>query len=214
MADSMFRCRQWERRYEGPAGPVNQLVDQLGSERPEPIPYCDPDYGGIEAEVLLHLSDPGPMTQTKNRGSGFISFQNDDDGAARLCQILQEVNLDPGRTLSWNAYPWYVHEDEDLRATHFSAGVDPLHRLLGLLPDLKVIVLFGGNAEAGWKRYRKAHPSPASCYEVLETVHSANRGVTKGSRQSKEVGEADIRRKLRQARELVGPGQERRQWSE
>lgn len=194
MADPGFRRHQLERRYEGPAGPINELVDELAGEHGDAtIPYVDPDYGGTESQVLLLFSDPGPMTQERNRGSGFLSAQNDDPAAARTFRLLIDSGLELDRVLSWNAYPWYVHHQGGPRPSEIDAGLDPLRRLIDRLPGLRVVIAMGGNAKESWSRFARRWPHIASRYESLSTFQTSNRGITNGSRQKATDGERDVR---------------------
>lgn len=191
-ASLIVRQEKHARRYDGAAGPINCLVDELAESKTDSsIPYTDPDYGGSASEVLLLLSDPGPMTQAVNAGSGMISFQNDDPGAERICRLTQVVGLDPGRCISWNAYPWYINKPPS--AAQMDEGLMPLRQLLELLPDLQVVVAMGGTAQKQWNRFRKRYPAMSERWIVIETLHSANRGVTRGGRQTAEEGESELR---------------------
>ena len=119
------------------------------------MPYVAPSYGGLTAEVLLLLSDPGPMTNTTVGGSGFLCAENADPAAARLADLLEEVGVGQERCISWNAYPWYRHGDEEIRVRHIDSGLPPLIELLGILAGLRVVMLLGGNAVSSWARLRR-----------------------------------------------------------
>lgn len=180
-----------ERLFEGAAAPINELVVRLADTNEGGAPFVDPDYGGVDAEVLLLLSDPGPKTQAEFEGSGLLSFQNDDPGAARICMLTQEVGLSPTRCVSWNAYPWYINRPPTVAER--TKGLAPLRELIELLPSLRVVIAMGTTAQDSIQRLRKQHPTSLDELAVLDTVHSSTRGVTRGSRQEAAIGEAELR---------------------
>lgn len=71
-----------------------------------------------------------------------------------------------------NAYPWYINRLP--RAAELEAGVEPLRRLLGLLPGLRVVMLHGGSARDGWRRLVRRHPDAALQLEVVPTYHTSS----------------------------------------
>jgi len=75
-------------------------------------------------------------------------------------------------TLSRNAYPWYINRKP--RAAELKAGVEPLRRLLGLLPRLRVVMLHGRDALAGWRRLERRHHDLVRRLEVVPTYHTSN----------------------------------------
>jgi hypothetical protein len=148
MADRAFREAQFRSRYDEHIGPINRLVDDLrGSERGW-LPYVPPMYGGVHARLLSLLRDPGPKTQM-DVGSSFISMENDDATAETLCDLFSSAEIPAQDIVPWNVYPWYINREPT--AKELQAGIDPLMRLLALLPKLRVVMLHGLSAQAGWK---------------------------------------------------------------
>jgi hypothetical protein len=85
----------------------------------------------------------------------------------------EEAGISRKRTVRWNIVPWYIGDGRKIRPANrkdVTAGLDPLRRLLDLLPNLRAVVLQGNNAK--WARpaielWRPAlaifecpHPSP------------------------------------------------------
>ncbi len=178
MTDGAFREDQWRRRHEGRVGPVNALVEALNAERPErmgPVPHVPPHDGGVEAQVLSLLSNPGPAAGGP-RGSGFASVENGAPSSQRLIRAREASGLADDQAILWNAVPWYVHETGAGRVTaaQRQAGVEPLHRLLVLLPRLRAVVLHGGDARDGWARLLRAHPDAGDGLAVVSTWHPSN----------------------------------------
>ncbi len=178
MADEAFREDQWRRRYEGRVAPVNALVDALNDERAPgfgPAPYAPPHDGGVEAAVLALMSNPGPAAGGA-RGSGFASVENPAPSSQRLVRARRAADLADEQSLLWNAVPWYVHDSGRGRVTaaQREAGVEPLHRLLALLPRLRAVVLHGADARDGWVRQLRAHPGAGDGLVVVSTWHPSN----------------------------------------
>ena len=55
------------------------------------------------------------------------------------------------------------------------AGVEPLRRLCGLLPELRVVMLHGVSARDGWARLVRRHPQVVAPLEVVPTFHTSDR---------------------------------------
>jgi hypothetical protein len=184
MNDPQFR-RQQERGVRAPhVAPINALVDELNDPSGRGwVPYVSPDYGGVDARVLNICQAPGPKTHRRNDGSGFLSPENDDRTADRFATLLDGAGIPVGETLSWNACPWYIYPRTP-RAAELEAGVEPLRRLLGLLPGLRVVMLHGGEAQDGWKRLARWHPDLVSRLEVMPTISTADRAF---------IGTAEVR---------------------
>ena len=68
--------------------------------------------------------------------------------------------------------PWYINRLA--RAAELEAAVEPLRRLLGLLPRLRVVILHGGSARDGWRRLARRHPELVIELEVVPTYHTSN----------------------------------------
>lgn len=205
MSDPAFQKDQWRRRFAPHVAPVNKLVDALRRERGEQIPYVAPLYGGIDAEALFILQDPGPGTDDSGRGSGFICTQNDDPTAELFADCLDACKLDVCRILGWNAYPWQLPEGQKRpKANQLEAGVEPTRRLLELLPKLKSIVLMGRVAEDGWNRLIRRHPELAKRYNVVPSPHPSRRGLVGGG-MTREEGIGKVKQAMRTACKIGEP---------
>ncbi len=151
--------------------PLTHFVDQL-RESAGPgaaIPYFDPWDGGVDAEALFLLEAPG----AKAVASGFISRNNPDETAKNMFDLGVEAGIGRKRTVLWNVVPWYIGSGTKIRAAtplDLEAGLQPLPRLLALLPKLRTVVLLGRKAERAkaaiasvrpdLKLFIRAHPSP------------------------------------------------------
>lgn len=195
-----FRSVQWEQRFAPHVAPVNQLVDALIVERPGAwMPYVAAYHGGIDAEIVLLYQDPGPMTVTANGGSGFIGCENDDPTAELLAVCLDDAEVTQRQVIPWNSYPWFLPDQKGVSATRRREGLDPLQRLLALLPAVHTVVTGGAVAHDTWDRLAKANPSLTSSYRALSTFHTSRRGITNGGQQSRQDGIAHVVDTLREA---------------
>lgn len=156
MADPAFRAQQWDDRYAPHIAPINHYVDELREVGRGFVPYVAPLHGGVNARVLSILRDPGPATQD-GVGSGFICVENDDGSAELQANLLDQVGLSPADLLPWNAYPWYINRAP--KVAELDAGVPTVLHLVELAPDLRVVLLQGGDAEHAWRRLTRLHPT-------------------------------------------------------
>ena len=175
MKDPEFRGRQWDQRHAEHIAPINKLVESLlSSQKDQWLPYVAPLYGGINAEILNVLQDPGPRTQTVG-GSGFICLENDDPTAENMCLFLQSAGIEPARALAWNADPWYINRNP--KAEELNEGARAFGQLVKLLPKLRVLMLNGKAAQNMWKRAQRQGVSLPGGIVVIETFHTSSRAL-------------------------------------
>jgi len=172
MADPLFQKQQWDDRYAPHAAPINHLVDELCHDHFRGwAPYVAPMYGGVKAKMLSILRDPGPAT----RDSRFLCIENDDSTAEAMYWLLEGVGIQAIDMVPWNAYPWYINQAPS--AEQMNAGIEPLNSLVDLLPDLKVVVLHGGDARSIWQRYKRKHRQHVEELEkrvkIIQTYHTS-----------------------------------------
>jgi hypothetical protein len=192
MRDPRFRQQQEASLRAPHIAPVNALVDELINTAGRGwVPYVSPLYGGVSARVLNVHRDPGPMTDGRQGGSGFLCTENDDPSAERFATLLDGAGIAVSETLSWNAYPWYINRLP--RAAELEAGAEPLRLLIGLLPDLRVVMLHGGSAQDGWRRLARRHPGLVSKLEVVPTYHTSNQAFI-GPPEVREARMAALRK--------------------
>ena len=125
------------------AAPLTAWVEGLIANRtkaglPAEIPMADPADAGVNAEVLLLLEAPGPMTNVKNAraGSGFIVSDNNDATAENLWRAWRAAGL-KDQALIWNIVPWTATHrcapSVVVRRPVSSSTSDPPARALGRL---------------------------------------------------------------------------------
>jgi hypothetical protein len=177
--------------------PLTQFVKRLCVAHGGAVPWFDPTEAGVEAPILLLFENPGRRADAVH-GSGFISADNDDPSAENMWRLLREAGIDRRReVVAWNVVPWYLGDDRKIGKVHAGdleeAGA-ALHELVRLLPQLRVVVLFGRKAQAGWRRAQ-----PPIDVAVLEAPHPSGRWLN-GHPEDRAV----ILARLRQAKRLVG----------
>jgi hypothetical protein len=156
--------------HEPHIAPLTAYVESLRAKHPDwEFQDFDPMDGGVDADMLFLLEKPGPMTspQTKRKGSGFISRNNDDSTAEALFTFSEQAGIDRKRMVLWNVIPGW-NGTIKIKAGERRAGVEELAGLLTLLPRLKTVVLVRRQAEKAAKFmqsmnvkiFTSAHPSP------------------------------------------------------
>jgi hypothetical protein len=177
MADPAFREDQWNRRFDPQVAPINRYVDEIRSLGYGWAPYVAPVHGGVHAQVLSILRDPGPATQDGGEGSGFLCVENDDASAELQCELLDHAGLVAADLLPWNAYPWYINRKPS--TAELRLGLPTIIRLLELAPAAEVVVLQGADARAAWKLLRREHPQVlrARRLVVVETYHPSRQAL-------------------------------------
>lgn len=170
MADPAFRRAQEEQLHLPHIAPITSLVDDLRKDG-EWAPYVAPLHGGIHARMMTLLRDPGPMTR-QGTGSGMLCTENNDQTAAKQCELMAEAGLTAADLTPWNAYPWYINRPPTKRELRRGAGV--ISSIVALMPELRVVLLTGRDAQAAWDLAAQ-HDSTlrSGRFAVLRTFHAS-----------------------------------------
>jgi len=175
MTDPKFRRTQQDGIRLAHVAPLNEFIDELQEQDGRGwSPHIAPIYGGVAAEMVNILRDPGPMTNSGLGGSGLLCLENNDDTAERLANLLDGAGIGVDRTVPWNAYPWYINRKPG--AAELEAAVKPLHGYLARLPRLRVVILNGGEAQDVWRRLEKRHGVPRGI-EKIPTYHTSRQAL-------------------------------------
>lgn len=144
---------------------LNSFVEKVRVENPNSfVPDFDPLDGGINAKALFLLEKPGPKTDRRNGGSGFISRDNDDMTANATRLFLEDANISRKETILWNLIPMW-NGTRKITPQEKLLGIRYLKELLILLPEIKVIILVGNKAQWASKHL------DLSKYDVLKSFH-------------------------------------------
>lgn len=147
-------------------GALNDFRARLQLASASDIPNFDPFDGGVGARLLILLETPGPSRAECRRR--FVSIDNPTGTAKNLRQALAGAGISREDIVLWNAVPWVHATTKPIMASERHDGIEQLHGLLPLLPDLKVAVLAGSVAgaardlleTAGIEVILSPHPSP------------------------------------------------------
>ena len=98
MRDPWFRQQQEANLRAPHVAPINALVDELIDTAGRGwVPYVSPLYGGVNARLLNVHRDPGPKTDCRQGGSGFLCTENDDASAERFATLLEDAGITVSR---------------------------------------------------------------------------------------------------------------------
>lgn len=189
MSDSEERNARLAQRYAAHVEPINRgIVDRLRrSPGRSETPYVDPASGGVNALLLLLLSDPGPRAAGSGRSSGMISWDNDDDTAEMCARLFAEVGISWQDALPWNVVPWPT---SSLRRADWEAGGRIVLDLLDLCPRLVCVLPLGIQVGREWDALRRSSRRAAGLTR-LTGPHPSKRGLTfspDGHRQARTEG--------------------------
>lgn len=204
MADETFRNQQWQHRYDAHMAPLNHLVDEVRNDtRSEWAPYIAPMYGGVHARLLSVLRDPGPKTKEGN-GSGFLCMENDDPTAEAISHFFAEVGIGATDIVPWNIYPWYINRAPN--SAELQAGIEPLKRMIELLPKLQVVMLHGGSARCGWKQLTRRYPDMVASRKltVIATYHTSRQAFWHADPAVREARKEHLRTAFQEAARHLG----------
>ncbi|WP_245649759.1 uracil-DNA glycosylase [Nocardia shimofusensis] len=190
MGDPEYRQEQYANRYEGRVAPINRLIDELVEESGEWMPYVAPVYGGTEARLLTLFRDPGPKTKV-DKGSGMLSLENDDQSAERFLTFFEEAGMQVDDLMTWNTYPWYINRKPS--AAEIDRGLEPLERIIALLPELTVVMAHGGDAHTAWRRFERKNPAVAEKFLVIPTYHTSKQALFTPDPEVRAAREAKLR---------------------
>lgn len=165
------------------ARPLVDLVSKLREEGRGYVPDFDPLDGGVDARILFLMEKPGPKTDPRNGGSGFISRDNDDPTAAAVFTFMWNARVDRKDVVIWNVVPWW-DETITIRAAEWTHGLRHLEMLMEALPRLQAVVLVGKKAgraaplfqSRGLPVWHSAHPS-ARVRAAYPAQHDAIQGI-------------------------------------
>jgi hypothetical protein len=193
MANEAFRQEQWEHRYDDHIAPINRFVDDLRSSPDRGwLPYVAPMYGGVNARLLSVLRDPGPKTRS-DQGSGFLCMENDDPTAEAIAGCFSEAGIEASDIVPWNAYPWYINRNPT--ALELQDGIEPLKRVIDMLPRLEIVMLHGGAAKSAWKRFERRFPGIVKerKLHVIKTYHTSRKAFWHADPAVREARKENLR---------------------
>lgn len=205
MRDPAVRASRLARRYEAHVAPINRdIVDELRKQPGnEGTPYTDPEAGGVDAELLFLLRDPGPKAAGNVSSSGLLSWDNDDDTAELCAEQFERAGIPWRAAVPWNVVPW---PRATIRDSDWRAGRAVLARLLAVSPRLKCVMPLGIEVAREWALLAQTDAHAASLV-VFRGPHPSRRGLTfaqDGTRQTLLDGVTQLEEAFDRAAGLLG----------
>ncbi len=203
MANPEFRQSQLDEIYAPHVAPLNRYVDELGAKPGEAKPpYIAPMYFGVAGHALGVFRDPGPKAGGE-KGSGFICVENDDATAERMMLFCERAALDVREVTPWNAYPWYINAKPT--TTQLASGLSPLLHVAELMPELKVIIFFGGSAQHAGRLLERQRPGVLSRRGIatLSTYHTSLQALWTNDPDERDRREKHVLETLQRAANLL-----------
>jgi hypothetical protein len=129
--------------------PIRALVRRIRRETGRSVPDIDPNAPGIDAQVLVILSDPGELGALRTRILSPLA--NNDQTAKNQRQLFTEARLDPAICVFWNAVPCEIARNSKGRArrpnqSEKERGAAYLGELLSFFKPQPVVVACGKDA--------------------------------------------------------------------
>jgi hypothetical protein len=200
-----YRLSQFTALNDEHIAPVTDFITRLSAEQPQlaGVPFVAPHYRPQTARILSLSSNPGPRAGG-DKGSGFLSVQNDDASAERLLNIYAAAGVRSEDVVPWNAFPWYVHDQlpNGLTSEYIEQGVLVLSRFLELCPNVVSIVAHGGDAHRSAQLLRSTRLLGSLVrrrgIHTWDARHTSNRAFILAPQQRRDA-EEDIVETYRQA---------------
>jgi len=130
---------------------LNKLVERIRQSKvgDDSVPWFDPVGAGVKARVLILAQDPSAVAAGKTeKGTGFISPDNPDPTADNSTFFSNMAKLKRDELIHWTIVPWAI--DGRDKSSEIKNAKQFLKELLGLLPQLEVVICMGQKAEQGW----------------------------------------------------------------
>lgn len=159
-------------------------------------------YFGVAGHALGVFRDPGPKAGGE-KGSGFICVENDDATAERMMLFCERAALDVREVTPWNAYPWYINAKPT--TTQLASGLSPLLHVAELMPELKVIIFFGGSAQHAGRLLERQRPGVLSRRGIatLSTYHTSLQALWTNDPDERDRREKHVLETLQRAANLL-----------
>ena len=218
MIDPEFRNSQESELWAEHVAPLNSLVQDLRAESPGntgSVPFFAPLHGGTDATILCLMPAPDAANRAED-GEDILSTEDDDASAEALATLLAESEIDTKEVVLWHAYPWYRAEGAAGRLTgaETNAGLEPMGRLLRLVPNLRAVILMGKGPEEFWAKLTKKYPQAVTRITAIPSFSPAPLSLS-GTTAQREQRVARRSEAMREARTIVkvprGPAGPRRE---
>lgn len=218
MNDPEFRNSQESGLWAEHVAPLNSLVQDLRADAPAgtgTLPFFAPLHGGTDATILCLMPAP-ELAHRAETGEDIVCAEDDNAAAEALATLLDEAGIDAKEVVLWHAYPWYRAAGASGRLTgaEQNAGVDPMGKLLRLVPNLRAVILMGKGPEEFWAKVAKKSPQAVSRITAIPSFSPAPLSLS-GTTAQRAERIARRSEAMREARKIVqaprGPAGPRRE---
>lgn len=197
-ADSDALAVKFEYLRDPHVAAINALADAVADSEGIArglVPYVDPQLGGVGARVLALLDNPSTKAEA-GTGSGLLSLENDDRSAKNCAAFYNDIGLGPKMLVHWNVAPAPISGEKNggSLTVERERGAEWLRHLVGLLPNLQVVLLMGEHARDGWKRAGLTLPG---VFIPADVPHPSQRGLNNAD------GRVRMRRALLETKEVL-----------
>lgn len=218
MRDQAFRDEQWRRRHEPHVAPLNRQLERWAQYGQVSLPpLVPPHLGGINARIVCVLRDPGPRAGGP-KGSGFISWENDDPSAERHQAFANHAGISDRDVVTFNSYLWYINAKPS--KAQLLAGTDEFLTLLRLVERPQVIIFHRGTAHSfrrlldrvqpGWSPVPTTAPGAWNSYSpfrmgdhILETHHTSRQALRSPDPAERQRRETHLQGTYQRAASLI-----------
>ncbi|NKG22329.1 hypothetical protein [Paeniglutamicibacter terrestris] len=206
MIDPDFRHSQESELWAEHVAPLNSLVEDLRAATPEnsgSVPYFAPLNGGTDATILCLMPAPD-AEQRPSEGEDLVSTEDDNVASEALTTLLEGSNIDAKEVLVAHAYPWYRSEEASGRLTgaEMTAGLEPMSKMLRLVPNLRAVILMGKGPEEFWAKITKKYPQAITRITAIPSFSPAPLSLS-GTAAQREQRIARRSEAMREARSIV-----------
>ncbi|MGW0017590.1 hypothetical protein ACWDUD_04625 [Rhodococcus sp. NPDC003382] len=164
LKDDALRVQRIQQAKEAPSVvELNRLVWRISQRehRTDRLPYLDPTYGGVDADVILLLKAPQADADPNRGPSRLISLDNDDRVAATLFDLFRELEIDRRRCVAWNICPFQIRrfdpDDDEL-----ARGREYFRAFVELIHHPKSVLVLGAKVQDGWRAHSFGAVTPAT----------------------------------------------------
>ncbi len=155
LSDPALRAQRTDQAKQAPSVlELNRLVWKISKSEntTDRLPYLDPTYGGVDADVIVLLKAPQADADPSRGTDRLISLDNDDEVAATLFDMFAELGIDRSRCVAWNMCPFQIdqfepNDHEIVRGRKYFAA------FVNLLRRPRAVLALGSTVRRGWRQH-------------------------------------------------------------
>ncbi|EME66619.1 MULTISPECIES: hypothetical protein [Rhodococcus] len=155
LSDDTLRLARLEQAKKAPSVlELNRLIWRISNreESLDRLPYLDPTYGGVDADVILLLKAPQADADPRRGAGRLISLDNDDEVAATLFEMFRELGIERRRCVAWNICPFEIRKFNPDDA-ELAKGKKYFRSFTELIHCPQTVLVLGSKVGDGWKKH-------------------------------------------------------------